>query len=488
MSYVSLSTTAHLTPSDPVPLCVDLDGTLIHTDLLYESFLQAIKKKPLLLILLPLWYFRHGLAYIKSVLLAYCDIEVDALPYNFPLINYLKARKAAGRKLILVTGSHQTLADKVATHLNLFDAVYGTTTINITGARKADFLVQKFGAHQFDYIGNEEKDRFIWQVSRRALITSASPYVEESLKEQVIFDTVFPPSFLSLGHIFKAIRIHQWAKNALVFVPVVTAHQLFHFKSVGLSVLAFLAFSFCASATYIINDALDLAADRKHRTKRFRPFASGKVSLQQGFMLILLLAFATLLICTQMPALFNVALITYTVVTLLYSFLLKQIASLDILCLASLYTIRVIAGAFAIEVALSFWLLAFSMFLFLCLGIVKRVSELKNLEKTNTQKARGRGYTISDIQVLKSLGAASGYIAVLVFALYINSNLTHSLYQSPTILWLLCPLLLYWVTRIWMLTARSEMDEDPIVFAITDKTSWVIVFLSTILLVLAKYV
>ncbi len=474
--------------SHEIPLCVDLDGTLIYTDLLYETFLQAIKKRPLLLILLPLWYFKFGLSYVKKKLLDYAHIEAESLPYNYPLINYLKRKKTEGTRLILVTGSHILLAHKVANHLNLFDEVYGTEDNNLTGSNKAQFLIKQFGSHRFDYIGNELKDLIIWQSSRKALLANASPHLRKKLANKIVFDAEFSPIFSSLGHTLKAIRIHQWAKNALIFVPIITSHQIFNPKSILFSLLAFIAFSCCASATYILNDALDLAADRKHRSKRFRPFASGKVSLEQGFLIAMSLGLLTLLIATQMPALFNLALISYTMGTLLYSFALKQFDSIDVICLTSLYTVRVIAGAFAIEVPLSFWLLAFSMFLFLCLGIVKRVSELKNLEKVNASKARGRGYSVSDINVLKSLGTSSGYIAVLVFALYINSSQTGHIYKSPIILWLLCPLLLYWITRVWMLTARSEMDEDPIVFAIQDKTSWIIIILSAILLVLAKYV
>lgn len=470
------------------PLVVDLDGTLIQSDMLLESFVRVLKSSPWLIFLVPFWLLK-GKSELKSQLARRAVVDVSALPYHEGFLDYLKNQKSAGRTLILATGSHQDYAQKIADHLGLFEQVYATTdSHNLTGANKATLLEKDFGNRGFSYAGNESKDRHIWKSAASAVVVSNS----EKLKQDAAADTQIEAAFetpkAGLKLILKAMRIHQWVKNALIFFPLVTSHLITSGHAVASSLTAFLSFGLVASGTYIINDLFDLDSDRTHATKKNRPFAAGTVSIQMGLLLSAGLiggGFVTLLL---LPPQFAAVLIVYFIVTLSYSLRLKAVTAIDVLILAFLYTIRVIAGAAAIQVAPSFWLLAFSLFLFLCLAIMKRVSELINMKAANKTKAKGRGYQVTDLPVLESLGTSGGYMSVLVMALYINSPSVTPLYQTPEFLWLICPLILFWVTRVWILTARGLMNEDPIVFAIKDKMSWIIGALAGIAILLATQV
>jgi len=269
----------------------------------------------------------------------------------------------------------------------------------------------------------------------------------------------------------KALRVHQWAKNALIFVPMMAAHQVMNIGGWGTSMLAFLAFSLCASSVYLLNDMLDLEADRQHKTKCKRPFAAGSLSLHFGLLAAPALLLGAVLICLALPAKFGAVLAGYYALTLAYSLDLKRRVMVDVLTLAGLYTVRIVAGAAASSIPLSFWLLLFSIFIFLSLALVKRYAELDGMRKQGKLKAKGRGYLVEDIALLQSLGAASGYLSVLVLALYLNSPEVAKLYKEPKLLWLLMPLFLYWISRIWMQTHRGQMHDDPLVFAFKDRIS-----------------
>jgi 4-hydroxybenzoate polyprenyltransferase len=267
------------------------------------------------------------------------------------------------------------------------------------------------------------------------------------------------------------LRIHQWAKNGLIFVPLAASHRLQEAHVLGDGILAFLAFSLCASSVYLLNDMLDLAADREHHSKCNRPFASGQLSLLFGLIAAPLLIVAALLICTLLPAKFLAVLAAYYVATLAYSFGLKRVVMIDVLALAGLYTVRIVAGAAATDIPLSFWLLMFAIFIFLSLAIVKRYAELYVMRQQGKLKAKGRGYQVEDIALLQSLGTASGYLSILVLALYVNSPDISHLYHYPKLVWALVPVMLYWISRIWMQTHRGQMHDDPLVYALKDKVS-----------------
>lgn len=470
------------------PLLVDLDGSLIKTDMLLESLVRVLSRKPWLLILIPVWLFR-GKPYLKKKLAENSDIDFNVLPFRIEVVDYIKQQRDLGRKIILCTGAWQGHADSISNALGLFDQVQGTTLEhNLTGSNKAKWAVEQFGEKNFSYIGNETKDIHIWQHAATALVVSRSDSLLKNAANVATVEKNFNISGSTLSATIKSLRIHQWVKNLLLFIPLFSSHLFTSADAVADSLIAFLAFCFCASSTYILNDLSDIDSDRSHRTKHLRPLASGALSIQVSLLLSGLLMVVALLIASMLSHWFLSALLLYVVITVAYSIKLKQLHTVDIIVLASLYTLRVIAGAVTIEVLPSFWLLSFSMFIFISLAFAKRLSELikTSHEKPGEQEIRGRGYYVSDINILLSLGSSSGLISVLVFALYISSEAIINLYAIPEILWLICPALAYWIIRTYILTARNELDEDPISFAIKDRNSWVVALFIVSALVMAN--
>lgn len=476
---------------DKTTLCVDLDGTLLRTDTLHELILRDIKQSFWQLFVLPfiaLQCLFHGKQFLKQYLATRCELDPAALPYNPQFLDYLKQQHAAGRPLVLVTGCHRLVAERIAAHLGIFSAAFATDEhTNLTGMKKAQWLVEQFGEHGFDYAGNETVDRVVWAHSRNKILVNASPLSAAALKRSNTFLQVFDERTFSPKLFLKATRVHQWAKNALIFLPALTAHALAIGNNLATLLTAFLCFGCCASFSYIVNDLLDLEADRRHRSKKFRPFASGSLSISTGLFIALALFVTTVLLASAMNERFVELLVIYFVTTNLYSFRLKAIPILDVSVLAGLYTLRVLAGAVAIEADVTFWLVAFSAFLFFSLAIVKRISELLYLRDSSKQPVKARGYVAEDIVTLQVLGGAAAMATVLVLALYINSSSVIALYHSPRHLWLLCPVLLLWLCRVWLITGRGQMHDDPVVFALKDKVSWLILALGAAVFVSATY-
>lgn len=465
--------------SQRMALCVDLDGTLIRADLSVESLLGALKRSPWLVFLMPLWLFQ-GRSVLKAQLARRADIDVAVLPYRAEVLQLVEGARAEGRVTALVTGSNQRYAKATNEHLGIFDRIYASDDrCNLTGRTKAELLVEEYGEGGFEYVADGRVDLPIWRRAGRVVTVNASKSLLKALARLGKPQRNIGRVPIAAKTWLKAIRIQQWTKNLLLFVPILTAHRLLDVTAIPDVFRAFLVFSLVASATYIVNDLFDLTSDRHHDRKRHRPFAAGMLSVKTGLALAVVLLASGIAIALTLPIGFQLSLLAYLVATLLYSFRLKQVASLDVIVLAGLYTLRVIAGAFAAGVPLSFWLLAFSMFIFLCLALVKRVAELIELQKKEELAeqeqghVRGREYKTADISVLQTLGATSGYLAVLVVALYINSEEVTLLYRTPEFLWLIAPLLLLWVTRLWVVTTRGFMDEDPIIFAIKDPETWV---------------
>lgn len=467
------------------PLCVDLDGTLVKTDLLVESLFVLLKKNPLALFQAIFWLLR-GKAYLKHRIAMQSEIEADLLPYDQSLLKRLRIEKENGRTLILVTASHRKFADAVASHLSLFDEVHATeSSVNLSAKRKRDYLVEKFGRRGFDYVGNAGADITVWASARESWLVDTSCLVHRAAANVAVITTEFRNEGHYLAALVKGMRMHQWVKNVLVFIPLITSHKINQISLVADAFLAFLVFGLCASSVYLLNDLLDLPADRRHSRKRHRPFASGTLPVNHGLLLIpVLLAAATLLALIFLPLAFLAVLGTYYAVTLAYSFWAKERVVVDILCLAGLYTIRLFAGATATSIEPSFWLLAFSVFMFLSLALVKRYSEMLCARQAGQNKTSGRGYQTEDMPLLQSMGTSSGYMAVLVLALYINSSDVRPLYEHPMLLWALCPLLLFWISRVWMKTCRGEMHYDPVVFAVKDRVSQLTGLISGAVLVL----
>ncbi|MFT3791179.1 MAG: UbiA family prenyltransferase [Rudaea sp.] len=470
----SIDESAETAASIDVPLAVDLDGTLVRSDLSIESTLEFVRRNPLNLVSCGAWLLR-GKAALKHEVAARVGMDVARLPYDDRVVDWLRG---SARRRVLCTASDREIAEAVAAHIGGFDTVLASDgERNLAGANKARTLVERYGERGFDYAGNARPDLEVWKHARRAIVVNASAGLAAEAAAVSEVERILPREDGGLRVWFKALRPHQWLKNLLVFLPMLAAHELFQPGALVLSLLAFLSFGLCASGVYVLNDLLDLEADRNHPRKRLRPFACGALPLTSALIAAPLLALAAFALAWRIDPLFALVLLTYYAITLAYSFGLKRIAMLDTVALAMLYTTRIVAGAAAVRVPLSFWLLAFSMFLFMSLALVKRYIELHSLLERGGSKTDGRGYDVDDLSLIQSLGGASGYIAVLVLALYINSSASEALYRHPQVLWLLCPLLLYWISRVWLKAHRGLMHDDPVVFALTDYVSRIVLAL-----------
>jgi 4-hydroxybenzoate polyprenyltransferase len=374
----------------------------------------------------------------------------------------------------------------VAEHLGLFDTVLASDgQCNLSGARKAAALTQRYGAGGFDYAGNGRVDLHVWRHARAAWVVNAPGGLHRAAAGLTLVAGHLPAEGGGLRGWLRAIRVHQWLKNLLVLVPLLASHRFLEAPAVLAALATFAAFSLCASGVYVLNDLFDLTADRQHPRKRLRPFAAGELPLLHGMAATVLLSVAGLALGFAVNLRTGLVLVAYCACTLAYSLFLKRKAMVDVLLLAGLYTLRIIAGTVAIAAAMSFWLLAFSMFIFLSLAMLKRYTELALLLANGRSAANGRGYNVEDLALLQSLGGSSGYLAVLVFALYINSPESLALYSHHKALWLVCPLLLYWISRAWMVARRGEMNDDPVVFAVTDRVSQGVIVLCGLLAFLA---
>jgi len=457
------------TTQDRLPLYVDLDGTLIHSDLLLEAFLELIRRNLLLVFLVPYWMLR-GKAFLKREIARRVQLRVDLLPYNKPFLEFLREQKQAGRRLVLISASDDSLVQAVAAHLDVFDEAIGSDgVVNCSGTRKLARILSQ--DKEFCYAGDDRVDLQVWEGASAAILVDASAALKREAATLTRIEREFERPHRGLRPYRRALRLHQWLKNTLVFLPLALAHQINNPELIWQATLAFISFGLCASSVYVLNDLLDLASDRQHRSKCRRSFAAGDISLLSGLLLspvLLLLAFA---VAMPLPRAFIIILALYYLCTGLYSFVLKRMMLVDVIMLAALYTLRIISGAAAISVVPSFWLLAFSMFLFFSLAVVKRYTELDYLRQAGIAQSEGRGYYAQDLSMMAMFGGASAFMSVMVFALYINNEDTREQYLTPEILWLICPLLLYMITRIWLLTARGQIHEDPIVFALTDRVS-----------------
>lgn len=472
------------------PLCVDLDGTLVRSDMLAEGVL-ALATSPRLyrnVLLLP----SRGRAAFKQAVAADATFDPALLPYHEGFLAYLRRQKAAGRPLILVTAADLRVARRIADHLDLFDDVMASDGIrNLKGRHKAAALVERFGAGGFVYAGDSAADLDVWRVAGGGILVNAATPVAAQARGLVGIEAEFADRGPPWKALLRAMRPHQWVKNLLVFVPLFTAGAVLD-DGLASAALAFLAFCAAASGIYLLNDLTDLAADRQHPRKRNRPFASGAVSLGAGAGLAVVLLGIGAALATGAAILPILAL--YAALSIGYSAKLKELPLVDVFMLAALYSIRLFGGGEASGHRVSLWLLAFSSFLFLSLALVKRVGELSAVLSRSgpvrsgpgrTRAAR-RGYTPADIAILQNFGCGSAIAASLVLALFIQNEATGARYASPGLLWGIVPLALFWQCRIWLSTARGYMHDDPIVYAVRDWVSWLVVLFAMTLMVAAR--
>jgi 4-hydroxybenzoate polyprenyltransferase/phosphoserine phosphatase len=470
------------------PFVVDLDGTLLRSDLLFETAFEVLGRNPLSLIPM-IRSLVLGKASLKHYLAQNSDVKPELLPYDQSVLQRIRHAKAQGRKVYLASASNRRLVTAVADHLGLFDGTFSSDeTTNLAGPAKADLLTRTFGAQGFDYVGNDKADLPVWESASGRIGVRCSSSVAKRLVSLGGNTEVIPSSASAdLVTWLKQLRVHQYSKNALVFVPLVTS-QSFGVDSIFRSILAFIAFSACASSLYIINDIIDLAADRSHPTKFTRPIASGVIPISRALVVVMILLLLGISLATIVSLPFLGILLSYAALTTAYTFYLKRKLLVDVITLAGLYTARVIAGAAAIDVMVSQWLLGFSLFIFTTLALVKRYTELTVRLDKKLEDPTNRNYRVADLPVIAALAAASAFNSVTVFALYVSSDSVRALYHRPEALWLFCPILMYWLGRVLILAHRRQMHDDPIVFALRDKISYMALACAALALLAAKFI
>lgn len=469
-----------------VPLVVDLDGTLTPTDTLIESIVKVVKQSPLNLLRLPLWLVK-GRADFKEAIAAHTDIAAEHLPYRESLLDYLREEKSKGRQIVLATAAHHSIADGVAKHLGIFDQVLATEVgHNLKGKAKLQAIQEKVGK-SFVYVGDSKADVPIWMFAQAAVLVDVSSSTAEIVKQSVPIEREFKGEGIGISEWLSAFRVHQWLKNLLLFVPLLTAFSFTDIGKLVSMVVAFLAFSFAASATYIINDLWDLESDRVHPRKRHRPFASARLPILNGLAVAAAVLLLALVLAFSVSKVFLSMLLLYLVLTSAYSWVLKGYVLIDVLMLSFLYTLRILAGSVAIGIATSSWLLAFSVFMFLSLALVKRCAELVSLEEHGKTTTHGRDYRVNDLVVLWPLGIGAALSAVVVFGLFISAPETQSRYGTPQMLWLVALGLIYWLSRLWVKTSRGQMHDDPVIYAIKDHGSRITVLAMVAVMVAAHF-
>lgn len=473
----------------PSVLVVDLDETLSRTDTLHEAMIRTVVARPHMLWRLLVDRPQDRAAF-KARLADNFILAASDLMFNEDVLALIREVRAGGGKAVLVSAADHRQVQSVADHLGLFDEAVGTGAPeaeghNLKGERKADFLVARYGAGGFDYIGDCAADIPVWRAAGTAYAVAASPALEaQAARAGLALVPVGRHAGKSLSYL-RALRPHQWVKNVLIFLPMLAAQQ---FDLFWFAVLAFMLFSLTASSVYIFNDLVDLPSDREHARKRARPFAAGEIPIAHGILMgLVLLGISFLASFVLMPPVFSLVLILYFAVTVAYSFLLKRKLIVDVIVLAGLYTMRIIAGGAATGIVPSPWLLAFSVFLFYALACIKRQAELIDQAAQSKDSTPGRGYVASDVSVVQMLAIGSGQAAVLVFALYLYSPAVTALYITPEVLWLICPVLLYWLSRIAILTHRGFMHDDPIVFAVRDRISLVTAVVVGLIIIAAEW-
>ncbi|WP_437821449.1 UbiA family prenyltransferase [Sorangium sp. So ce1078] len=427
-------------------LAVDADSTLVKTNVSVEALISLIKCNLVYAIVWPLWVLWGRASFWREVERR-ASLEVASLPYDEQLLAYLVQQHRLGREIALTTSADIRIGRAIAAHLGVFTQVISSAgDRSENGARRC--LHEALGGRPFVYLARRH----------------GGPHLHDIMEESPRLHRVLP----------RALRSHQWAKNALLFVPLLTSHRLLDLVLLAQVVCAFASFSLCASSTYLLNDMFDLEADRRHPSKRHRPLASGALPLGIAVWTCTGCLAAGLGLSLLLPGSFQAILVLYYALTVAYSMYLKRKLLIDVHLLAGLYTIRVLAGSAATGLPASSWLLAFCMFLFLSLAMLKRFIEVRDLAAKDIQVVAGRGYLSCDADAIRSLGTSSGLLSVAILSLYINSPQVVSLYETPMLLWLLCPLLVYCVSRLWILAHRREIHADPVVFALKDRACYLV--------------
>lgn len=473
------------TPSSGPVICVDLDGTLVAGDLFWEALLSLIRRNPRVALQLPLWLMR-GKAYVKQRVAVHAPLDVQTLPYRPEVLAFIQESRASGQQIVLATGADESYASAIASHLGVFSDVIASDGVrNLSGRQKATCLEQRFGTGQFEYVGNDWVDVPTWLAAGRATTVAAPGPLRRHLTSRLDSVRVLVPSRGLLRPVVRALRPYQWVKNLLVFLPLVASHRILELDLVARAVWTFVAFCLCASAIYVANDLLDIQADREHARKRLRPFASGELSVPVGLMLSgALLLLGMLIGIGAVSTALGALLALYVGASLLYSLKIKREPVLDVFLLTGFYVLRMFAGGVGTGIEISTWLLAFGMFFFLNLALIKRHTGICNA-MAGVGTMSGRGYIPLDHYWMQILGMGAGCMSVLVLALYAADPSVANLYRSPSVLFLLCPLLLFWIARSWFKAVRETLEDDPVLVAVRDPVSYVVLVAGALILLAA---
>lgn len=452
------------------PLCVDLDNTFFSTDTLWEQFVILFKNSPHKLIGV-FFSLLSGKANLKKYIASSSPINTGNYPVNPDVLKFIEDQKGNGRKVYLVTGAHEEIAKDVAKNFRVFDGVYSTTDQqNLTGKRKANLLVETFGDKGFDYIGDSKVDYPVWKSSKNSLIVNNKSNFASDINN--ISKRFKSPKKGFFPSAIKAMRVYQWAKNALIILPMLLAQDIFNTSNWIEAISAAIFFSFTASSVYIFNDLFDLENDRVHPEKKKRPFAAGTFSIQNGFLLGGLLLTTGVLGSFYVNTYLGLTTLFYLTLNTLYSARLKKVIIIDVFCLGAFYTIRLLAGGFAVGIEITPWLKLFSFFFFSGLGYLKRFSELKLLYGLEGRvSSGGRGYHFEDLPVILLFGGLSTFASVLIFTLYIYQSQQSNLYNRPEVLWMGVLSILYWSNYIWIMANKGKIKIDPVKFVLKDKVS-----------------
>ena len=470
-----------------IPLYVDLDGSLLRGDSLHEACVRLlIKPNKFWAVGLSLL---RGKAAFKQKVMETVELPAASLPYRHDFIEWLKIQKSTGRRLILATGADLEIATRIAAHLNLFDDILASDgKTNITGKNKLDVIRVHAGNQPFAYAGNASVDLVIWNECASAILVGEGTKYEKKIISSVLIEKQFPDEVNSPVKVLKLMRPHQWVKNILIFLPAAAAHQLTSMPVIKADLALFAAFSLCASGVYAANDLLDLSSDRQHSHKHNRPLASGAVTIPLGLLLAIVLPIAGLIIATLTVGWSATAMVgSYWLITTYYSLSGKRVPLLDVFLLAGLYTFRAVAGSLPITSGMSEWMAAFLLFLFFSLACLKRFSELLNLPANQNQKIAGRGYIREDYLLMALLGIGSAFATTLVVCLYAASPVVTGLYAKPFYLMSIAPLVLFGLARFWLQAWRGELHNDPVVHALKDRISYLLLLLCVIAMSAAIY-
>lgn len=452
------------------PLFVDLDGTLLFNDSVQEVFWRLVFTKPWHAIIAVYILLSKGRAPFKDYIAKHVKLSGIQWPINPDVLKLLNAEKSRGRKIILLTASNEKIAKAIAAPLEIFDKIVGSTSSrNFKGGEKLSWINSNFHAEPFMYAGNSTDDFILWGRAAEAIVVNPSSYIYEHAQKickKVRLIQNLPQHFKTWA---KLLRVHQYSKNLLLFVPLLLSGQLWHWHLFSTCLLAWVCFSATASAAYIINDLVDLDSDRAHSTKKNRPLAAGLLNISEAALWVLGLFVVTILGCLHLPFLFSVTLAGYFALTLAYSFYIKRVAILDVFVLSFLYLSRLLAGSVATMVVFSNWLIAFTLFFFLSLAYLKRFIEIERT--TQNAKIKGRGYFKKDRELVKTSGLSLGFLSVVIFSLYLNANISETIYKHPNGLWCIAPALLYWINHLWHCAVHNKIHDDPIEFALKDKLS-----------------